>query len=78
LARIFQDQIFIDNHELPEFVKTYCKEATFVLHISPNATNQVLDLCDISQYTTEKPLTDEDRSLRTFLEMATSQHSINW
>uniref|UniRef100_A0A915CXR6 Uncharacterized protein n=1 Tax=Ditylenchus dipsaci TaxID=166011 RepID=A0A915CXR6_9BILA len=37
-----KSSVNVENSEVPDFVKRYCKDASFVVTILPNATNQVL------------------------------------
>lgn len=60
-----------------EFIKRYVKEPDFIVSLVQNNTGHVIDLCDLSQYITKASLLQEDRSLRTFLELATNQYAIN-
>lgn len=60
-----------------DYVKMYCGEASFMVTILQNHSSPVLDLCDYKQYETKKSLYDEDRSVRTFLEMAITQFALN-
>jgi hypothetical protein len=52
-------------------------DAEFSVVIVPNQQVPVLDISDLSQYQAKKALFEEDRTLRTFLEMAITQFSIN-
>lgn len=45
--------------------------------IIANSSGHVLNLSDFSQYTTKQSMIQEDRSVRTFLEMAIAQFSLN-
>lgn len=60
-----------------DYVQSYCRNAKFEISITPNSAMPVLDLCDYEQYTSGKSLYDEDRSVRTFLEMVIGQYSVN-
>uniref|UniRef100_A0A915DJW6 Uncharacterized protein n=1 Tax=Ditylenchus dipsaci TaxID=166011 RepID=A0A915DJW6_9BILA len=70
-------QILISNEEVNDYVRQYCGDANFTISITPNAAVHELDLDDYNQYVTKKSLYNEDRSVRTFLEMAITQFSIN-
>ncbi|KAL3110735.1 hypothetical protein niasHT_011240 [Heterodera trifolii] len=70
----------IENHEVNDYVKTYCgegKEVCFTIRITENRAAPVLALDDFKQYSGGESAFCEDRSLRTFLEMATSQFALN-
>jgi len=46
----------------------------FIVKIAPTTEySHVLDLTDLTQYSSGKSLKDEDHSLRTFLELAVNQ-----
>uniref|UniRef100_A0A915CN86 Uncharacterized protein n=1 Tax=Ditylenchus dipsaci TaxID=166011 RepID=A0A915CN86_9BILA len=51
-----------------------CQTRTFC---SPTMTGHCLELSDLEQYTTKRSLQHEDRSVRTFLEMALAQTPLN-
>jgi hypothetical protein len=67
----------LTSDDVNEYVRQYCGDANFSVKISPNSEMHKLDLSCIAQYTTNESLFNEDRSLRTFLEMAISQYPIN-
>jgi hypothetical protein len=74
----FQSKILIEPWRVNEYVQTYMgKDTQFGVSITPNAQVPVLDIGDLSQYNSRKVAFDEDRTLRTFLEMAITQFSIN-
>uniref|UniRef100_A0A915D7X8 Piwi domain-containing protein n=1 Tax=Ditylenchus dipsaci TaxID=166011 RepID=A0A915D7X8_9BILA len=80
-VQIKSDQldISISLDEVDEFVKTYCSDrVSFTVNISPTRQgSHVLDLNDIAQYISRASLDQEDHSLRTFLELATSQYALD-
>lgn len=63
--------------EVGEYVQTYFGNTGFSVTITPNQACHVLDLANLSQYETKTSVYDEDRSVRTFLEMAITQFSLN-
>jgi hypothetical protein len=67
----------IKNEEVNDYVRTYMGDAEFCVIIVPNQQVPLLDISDLSQYQAKKALFEEDRTLRTFLEMAITQFSIN-
>ena len=60
-----------------EYVRTYTGNADFSITIQPNPQQHILDISDFSQYRKRKVVFEEDRTTRTFLEMAITQFSIN-
>ncbi len=63
---------------MDDHVRTYTGlEPTFRVSIIENVTGHELDLEDLSQYVTKESLIKENRSLRTFLEMAVSMFAVN-
>ncbi|KAI1703881.1 piwi domain-containing protein [Ditylenchus destructor] len=72
-----KNQIPVSRNLVSEFIKRYVKEPDFIVSLVQNNTGHVIDLCDLSQYITKASLLQEDRSLRTFLELATNQYAIN-
>lgn len=76
-VRILEPLIMIPCEEVIDFVKDYCGDVNFTVTITPNQAIPVLPLDDICQYITKESLYKEDRSVRTFLEMAITQFSIN-
>lgn len=74
---LFQSEITVNNDEVNDYVQMYCGGAHFSVIITPNASNPILDLCDYKQYITKQSLYNEDRSVRTFLEMAITQFALN-
>nr|CAD2172651.1 unnamed protein product [Meloidogyne enterolobii] len=72
-----EPKILISNDDVNEYVRTYMGVADFSVSVTPNAQCPVLDLSDMEQYKSRKSMFDEDRTLRTFLEMALTQFSIN-
>ncbi|KAI1707446.1 piwi domain-containing protein [Ditylenchus destructor] len=71
------NQIPVGQNLVSDFIKRYVKEPNFVVSLVQNNTGHIIDLCDLSQYITKASLLQEDRSLRTFLELATNQYAIN-
>jgi hypothetical protein len=60
------------------FAKTFGDRATFSVEITPNQESHVVELDNLTQYTNAQGLLlVENRSLRTFLEMAFSQYPVN-
>lgn len=64
-------------NDVNDYVRQYCGDCSFSVKITPNSEMPELDLSCIAQYTSNESLFNEDRSLRTFLEMAISQYPIN-
>uniref|UniRef100_A0A183BQ53 Piwi domain-containing protein n=1 Tax=Globodera pallida TaxID=36090 RepID=A0A183BQ53_GLOPA len=60
-----------------DYVKSHTLNDGFLITITPNQQKPVLDISDYCQYYSKKSLFDEDRTVRTFLEMCISQFSIN-
>uniref|UniRef100_A0A914GSD4 Piwi domain-containing protein n=1 Tax=Globodera rostochiensis TaxID=31243 RepID=A0A914GSD4_GLORO len=60
-----------------DYVKSHTLNDGFLITIMPNQQKPVLDISDYCQYYSKKSLFDEDRTVRTFLEMCISQFSIN-
>jgi hypothetical protein len=59
----------LNNGRTP-YTSENCKsDATFSVKILPNEECYELDLCDYEQYENKSSRFNEDRSLRTFLEM---------
>lgn len=67
----------IHNDEVNDYVRTYMGASDFSVSVLPNLQVPVLDISDLEQYKTRKAMFYEDRTLRTFLEMALTQFSIN-
>ncbi|KAH7728981.1 WAGO-3 protein [Aphelenchoides avenae] len=73
-------QIDIPYTDIPDdfVLQTHVPKASGItVKILANLKVPVLDLTDISQYLDGTSLYQEDRSLRTFLELVTSQHVLN-
>lgn len=69
--------ITVSSTNMSEFVQTHFSDHNFTVSLVPNNTGHILDLCDLSQYINKTSMLREDRSLRTFLELATNQYAIN-
>ncbi len=64
--------------DVNDYVRQYCGETTqYQVKITPNAEMPILDIACCHQYVSKESLFNEDRSMRTFLEMAISQSSVN-
>ncbi|KAF7631020.1 hypothetical protein Mgra_00008727 [Meloidogyne graminicola] len=72
-----EPKIMIHNDEVNDYVRTYMGASDFSVSVLPNLQVPVLDISDLEQYKTRKAMFYEDRTLRTFLEMALTQFSIN-
>lgn len=74
---LLESTIPIENHEVSDYIRDYCGDIGFIVTILPNAAVYELHLSDYTQYIKKESLFNEDRSLRTFLEMAITQFSLN-
>lgn len=72
-----QIKIDLKLSQVNDFVREHSKGADFRVEITANREAPLLDLTDISQYQRLGARFEEDRSLRTFLEMLLSQVAIN-
>ncbi|KAL3101146.1 hypothetical protein niasHS_001606 [Heterodera schachtii] len=71
-------KIEITHEEIvDDYVRDHTAMDSFLVTITPNHQKPVLDISDYRQYYSKKSLFDEDRTVRTFLEMCLSQFSIN-
>jgi hypothetical protein len=73
-------EIIIENGDVNNYIRTYCghgNDVRFSVRIKRNSAVPELDLNDFSQYQSGDSVFDEDRSLRTFFELAISQCAIN-
>jgi hypothetical protein len=63
-----------------QYVREYCgdgRNVEFIVKIRRNQAVPELDLNNFAQYESGESVFNEDHSLRTFFEMAISQHAIN-
>ncbi|KAF7635095.1 hypothetical protein Mgra_00005536 [Meloidogyne graminicola] len=72
------EPIFISCSEVSKFIlETFDIKTIFNVLIKPCLTaNYILDLSDLSQYNNKNSITQEDRSLRTFFELAIAQKTL--